>query len=98
MDFQTGKLSEADHKALDRQLRAEAMEVLRAIDEETAFSGVDAEGETACGVVFAEGLRCRRVGWSALATWRASCPSSRSSWRSSSSSSSSCTPGKDAGL
>ncbi len=36
MDFQTGKLSEADHKALDRQLRAEAMEVLRAIDEETA--------------------------------------------------------------
>lgn len=36
MDFQTGKLSVDDHKALDRQLRAEAMEVLRAIDEETA--------------------------------------------------------------
>ncbi|MDX6679706.1 MAG: hypothetical protein QOE31_3758 [Solirubrobacteraceae bacterium] len=34
MDFKTGKLSEADHRALDRQLRAEAMEVLRAIDEE----------------------------------------------------------------
>ena len=34
MDFKTGKLSEEDHKALDRQLRAEAMEVLRAIDEE----------------------------------------------------------------
>jgi hypothetical protein len=35
MDFKTGKLSEADHRALDRQLRAEAMEVLRAIDEES---------------------------------------------------------------
>ena len=34
MDFKTGKLSEDDHRALDRQLRAEAMEVLRAIDEE----------------------------------------------------------------
>ena len=34
MDFKTGKLSESDHRALDRQLRAEAMEVLRAIDEE----------------------------------------------------------------
>jgi len=33
MDFGTGKLSEADHRALDRQLRAEAMEILRAIDE-----------------------------------------------------------------
>ena len=35
MDFKTGKLSVEDHKALDRQLRAEAMEILRAIDEET---------------------------------------------------------------
>jgi hypothetical protein len=34
MDFETGKLSDDDHRALDRQLRAEAMEVLRAIDEE----------------------------------------------------------------
>ena len=34
MDFETGKLSEEDHRALDRQLRAEAMEVLRAIDED----------------------------------------------------------------
>jgi flagellar biosynthesis/type III secretory pathway M-ring protein FliF/YscJ len=33
MDFETGKLSQDDHQALDRQLRAEAMEVLRAIDE-----------------------------------------------------------------
>ena len=36
MDFETGKLSESDHRALDRQLRAEAMEVLRAIDDVTA--------------------------------------------------------------
>jgi gas vesicle protein len=35
MDFKTGKLSEKDHRALDRQLRAEAMEILRAIDEQS---------------------------------------------------------------
>ncbi len=34
MDFKTGKLSDEDHRALDRQLRAEAMDVLRAIDDE----------------------------------------------------------------
>ncbi|HEY1539797.1 MAG TPA: hypothetical protein VGF63_10400 [Solirubrobacteraceae bacterium] len=34
MDFKTGKLSQADHTLLDRQLRAEAMEILRAIDRE----------------------------------------------------------------
>ncbi len=34
MDYKTGKLSEEDHRALGRQLRAEAMEVLRAIDDE----------------------------------------------------------------
>lgn len=34
MDYKTGKLSEDDHRALDRQLRAEAMEVLKAIDDE----------------------------------------------------------------
>jgi flagellar biosynthesis/type III secretory pathway M-ring protein FliF/YscJ len=34
MDWKTGKLSEEDFRVLDRQLRAEAMEVLRAIDEE----------------------------------------------------------------
>jgi hypothetical protein len=33
MDLLTGKLSEGDHRVLDRQLRAEAMEVLRALDE-----------------------------------------------------------------
>lgn len=32
MDLRTGKLSEEDHRALDRQLRAEAIEVLHALD------------------------------------------------------------------
>jgi len=34
MDWKTGKLSDDDHRDLDRQLRAEAMEVLRRIDAE----------------------------------------------------------------
>ena len=33
MDLRTGKLSEEDHRILDRQLRAEAIEVLRGLDE-----------------------------------------------------------------
>jgi type II secretory pathway component PulM len=32
MDFRTGKLSEEDWKAIDRQLRAEAVELLRRLD------------------------------------------------------------------
>jgi hypothetical protein len=32
LDFRTGKLSEADWRALDRDLRAEAMELLRRLD------------------------------------------------------------------
>ena len=32
MDFRTGKLSEEDHRAIDRQLRAEAVEILRQLD------------------------------------------------------------------
>jgi hypothetical protein len=32
MDFRTGKLSEADYKEIDRQLRAEAIELLRRLD------------------------------------------------------------------
>jgi hypothetical protein len=32
MDYRTGKLSEADYKAIDRQLRQEAMELLRRLD------------------------------------------------------------------
>lgn len=33
LDFQTGKLSEADWRVLDRQLRGEAVEILRRLDE-----------------------------------------------------------------
>jgi hypothetical protein len=33
MDFRTGKLSEADYKVLDRALRAEAVDILKRLDE-----------------------------------------------------------------
>jgi hypothetical protein len=33
MDLRTGKLSEEDHRVLDRQLRAEAVVILRALDD-----------------------------------------------------------------
>ena len=33
LDYRTGKLSEADWRALDRELRAEAIEILRRLDE-----------------------------------------------------------------
>jgi flagellar biosynthesis/type III secretory pathway M-ring protein FliF/YscJ len=33
LDFRTGKLSEGDWRATDRGLRAEAMEILRRLDE-----------------------------------------------------------------
>jgi hypothetical protein len=33
LDFRTGKLSEADWRAMDRELRAEAMEILRRLDD-----------------------------------------------------------------
>jgi flagellar biosynthesis/type III secretory pathway M-ring protein FliF/YscJ len=33
MDLRTGKLSEQDHRVLDRQLRAEAVEILKALDD-----------------------------------------------------------------
>lgn len=32
LDWRTGKLSDADHRELDRQLRAEAVDILRRID------------------------------------------------------------------
>jgi flagellar biosynthesis/type III secretory pathway M-ring protein FliF/YscJ len=32
MDFRTGKLSEADYRALDRQLRGEAVDILSDLD------------------------------------------------------------------
>ena len=33
LDFRTGKLSEADWRRLDRELRREAIEILRGLDE-----------------------------------------------------------------
>ena len=33
LDYRTGKLSEADWRRLDRELRAEAVEILRKLDE-----------------------------------------------------------------
>jgi hypothetical protein len=33
MDYRTGKLSEADWRVLDRELRGEAIEILRRLDE-----------------------------------------------------------------
>jgi type II secretory pathway component PulM len=33
LDYRTGKLSEADWRVMDRSLRAEAVEILRAVDE-----------------------------------------------------------------
>lgn len=33
LDYQTGKLSDEDYAALDRTLRAEAIEILRRLDE-----------------------------------------------------------------
>lgn len=33
MDFRTGKLSESDYRTLDRTLRAEAVEILRELDD-----------------------------------------------------------------
>ena len=33
LDYRTGKLSEGDWRAVDRELRAEAMEILRRLDQ-----------------------------------------------------------------
>jgi flagellar biosynthesis/type III secretory pathway M-ring protein FliF/YscJ len=46
MDFRTGKLSEEDWKAIDRALRAEAMEVLRRLDALGAGSPAPGPDET----------------------------------------------------
>ncbi len=39
LDLRTGKLSEADYEAIDRSLRAEAIEILRALDEARGRNG-----------------------------------------------------------
>lgn len=41
LDYRTGKLSEADWRALDRGLRAEAVEILRRLDEHSPTSDGD---------------------------------------------------------
>jgi type II secretory pathway component PulM len=41
MDFRTGKLSEADFRTLDRQLRAEAIAILRELDALDGGDGHD---------------------------------------------------------
>jgi hypothetical protein len=43
LDRRTGKLSEQDYEAIDRALRAEAIEILRALDE--AREGVNGHSE-----------------------------------------------------
>ena len=48
MDLRTGKLSDSDHAAIDRTLRAEAIAILHRLDEAEAdaASAADAAGET----------------------------------------------------
>ncbi|HEX6387921.1 MAG TPA: hypothetical protein VFZ89_00685 [Solirubrobacteraceae bacterium] len=43
MDLWTGKLSEQDHRVLDRQLRAEAVVILKALDDAGAADEPGAE-------------------------------------------------------
>ena len=43
MDLRTGKLSVEDHRVLDRALRAEAMAILKALDEAGAANAEQAE-------------------------------------------------------
>jgi hypothetical protein len=48
LDFATGKLSESDYAAIDGALRAEALDILRRLDELSAASGAgDADDEDA---------------------------------------------------
>ena len=44
LDFRTGKLSDADYRALDAELRAEAVEILRALD--AAEAGDQGSGQS----------------------------------------------------
>jgi hypothetical protein len=42
-DHRTGKLSDEDFRALDRQLRGEAVDILRAIDELDAWTSASSD-------------------------------------------------------
>jgi hypothetical protein len=45
MDLRTGKLSEADHRAVDATLRAEAMDILRDLDAARAEADAQESGQ-----------------------------------------------------
>jgi hypothetical protein len=45
LDYRTGKLSEGDWRRIDRELRAEAIEILRRLDEIGAGPPTEAEAE-----------------------------------------------------
>jgi hypothetical protein len=47
LDQRTGKLSRADHQALDAELRAEAIALLKRIDAARARAGAAADSEAA---------------------------------------------------
>jgi type II secretory pathway component PulM len=49
LDLQMGKLSEADHRAIDRELRAQAIEILRQIDELEGREGDERPPAAAAG-------------------------------------------------
>ena len=44
LDHRTGKLSDVDYEALERNLRAEAIEILRSIDQERGPDGNSSNG------------------------------------------------------
>jgi type II secretory pathway component PulM len=41
LDYRTGKLSDADWRVMDRSLRAEAVEILRALDDLPTSNGAE---------------------------------------------------------
>jgi hypothetical protein len=41
LDYRTGKLSDSDWRAMDRSLRAEAVEILRALDDLPTSNGAE---------------------------------------------------------
>lgn len=44
LDLRTGKIGEEDHRAIDRELRAEAVEILKSLDRARAPSATDPPG------------------------------------------------------
>ena len=50
LDYRTGKLAEADYRALDRTLRREAIALLNEIDELTRYSEVGEDGRSNGGL------------------------------------------------